>query len=339
MRFCQADGTPLIDVVEDLDPYKTMVAKSEDIASVLASDPPKPPVPDEPVLELPAQHDANKTQVVSEEELRAEMEKAAPVIDIPSSPPPAPPAFSAPEPPPPPFAVSSTPSVPEPPKAEKAPEPPKPSPFGGDLTGDPFLHTTPPIPSPFSGKPDNIEPEVKVKPLVEEPASTPASPFSEPVAPATPFAEPASPASAANPFDAPSAEPFAPQASSSAEWTPPAAPVAGWQDQSIGENTPFQPPVAGTGVQSKTLAIVSLVLGILGLTLCCGTVLPSLVAIITGFMARGRASKDPANYGGAGLALGGLITGILGLLFSIAYLIFVFFFGGLQLIMQSQGGF
>lgn len=329
MRFCQADGTPLVEVVEEIDPYKTMVAKSEDIASMLTPEVPKPSVIDEPVLDLPAQADMNKTQVVSEEELRAEMAKDEPVIDIPVSvpTPPAPPVFNAPAPPPPAF------TSPEPPKAEKTPEPSKPSPFGGDLTGDPFMHTTPPIPSPFGGKPDNIEPDVKVKPLVEEPAPKPASPFAEPSAPASPFADPAVPSEAYNPFESSAPAPKAP----AAEWTPPAAPVASWQDQSVGENTPFQPPVAATGAQSKTLAIVSLVLGILGLTLCCGTILPSLIAMILGFMARSKAANDPANYGGAGLALGGLITGILGFVFSIAYFIFLFFFGGLQILMEAQG--
>jgi len=73
----------------------------------------------------------------------------------------------------------------------------------------------------------------------------------------------------------------------------------------------------------------------LGLTLCCGTLLPSLIAIVLGFMAKGKATSDPANFGGAGLALGGIITGVIGLLAGIAYLIFVFFLGGMQLIMQG----
>lgn len=90
------------------------------------------------------------------------------------------------------------------------------------------------------------------------------------------------------------------------------------------------------GQQSKTLAVVSLVLGILGMTICCGSLLPSLAAVITGFMARGKASNDPMNYGGSGLALGGLITGVFGLLLSIGYLIFVFFLGGMEMIMRGM---
>jgi hypothetical protein len=74
----------------------------------------------------------------------------------------------------------------------------------------------------------------------------------------------------------------------------------------------------------------------LGMTICCGSLLPSLGALITGFMARGKANTDPGNYGGAGLALGGIITGVIGLLLSIGYLVFVFFMGGLQIMMQGM---
>ncbi len=42
-----------------------------------------------------------------------------------------------------------------------------------------------------------------------------------------------------------------------------------------------------------------------------------------GFIARGKATSDPANYGGAGLALGGMITGgvsiVLGIIVVILY--------------------
>ena len=78
------------------------------------------------------------------------------------------------------------------------------------------------------------------------------------------------------------------------------------------------------------LAIVSMILGILGFTLCCGSVVPSLIAIITGFMARSKAANDPVAYGGSGLAMIGLITGILGVILSLAWLAFLFLFGGMR---------
>jgi hypothetical protein len=80
------------------------------------------------------------------------------------------------------------------------------------------------------------------------------------------------------------------------------------------------PAAAG---QNSTLAIVSLILGIAGLTICCGSFLPSVIALILGFMARGKANSNPAQYGGAGLALGGIITGAIGIIGSIIVAIYV----------------
>ena len=79
------------------------------------------------------------------------------------------------------------------------------------------------------------------------------------------------------------------------------------------------PPAAG---QSQTLAIVSLVLGILS-CLCCFSIITGPIAAILGFMARGKATKDPAHFGGAGLAIGGIITGVIGILVGIGQLIYV----------------
>ena len=124
-----------------------------------------------------------------------------------------------------------------------------------------------------------------------------------------------------SPFDQPSPSPFDPALAPVVQWTPPPAPEASWQNQEIGSNTPFQPPPTGTGGQNKTLAIVSLVAGILGVTICCGFLIPSLVALITGFMARGKANSNPSEYGGAGLAMAGIITGVIGLLGGVAVLI------------------
>ena len=87
--------------------------------------------------------------------------------------------------------------------------------------------------------------------------------------------------------------------------------------------------------QNQTLAIVSLVLGILGL-LCCGLFVPSLAALVTGFMARGKANSNPSMYGGSTLAMIGIITGALGVLGGLGYWIFILFFGGMQMMMQGM---
>jgi hypothetical protein len=131
----------------------------------------------------------------------------------------------------------------------------------------------------------------------------------------------------------PAFEPYQPasspleKASSTPEWTPPPAPEANWQNQPVGQDSPFQPPPAGVAVgQNKTLAIVSLVLGILSL-LCCSWFIPGIAAIVTGVMARGKAKKNPAQYGGEGLALGGIITGVISLI--LGAIVAVLYLGGM----------
>ncbi|MDI1241865.1 MAG: DUF4190 domain-containing protein [bacterium] len=278
MRFCQTDGTTLVDAAPEVDPYKTMVASKADIAAMMppisASVEPGPEPPEE-VLDLPAA-DPKKTMYASEDEIRSAMaEVDSPLVDIPPvAPEPAPPAFIAP------------------PKDEVA--------------DSGFSKTTPPIPSPFGGSPP--------------PAETPAFNAPDPEPPAFAQAEP--PAPAFNPFNNPP-EAHAPLAESN--WTPtPAAQNQAWQNEPM-QNPQYQPGsgIPAGGGQNQTLAIVSLVSGILGLTLCCGLLIPSVVAVITGFMARSKASNDPANYGGSGLALGGLIAGAIGVVGNLIVLAYV----------------
>lgn len=64
------------------------------------------------------------------------------------------------------------------------------------------------------------------------------------------------------------------------------------------------PPTSGT-------AIASLVTGILGLTFCPG--IASIVAVITGSMARKEIAASGGKIGGGGLATAGLITGWIGI--------------------------
>jgi len=142
-------------------------------------------------------------------------------------------------------------------------------------------------------------------------------------------------------FDQTNNPPLGNQLQQQSDWTPPPTPVAGWQDQGLGSNTPFQPPVAMKG-QDQTLAIISLVTGVLGLLgviptiliVFCGIVPFALGigAIVTGFLARSRASANPEQYGGGGLALGGIISGALALLatFGMIILTIVWFSGFLR---------
>jgi len=80
--------------------------------------------------------------------------------------------------------------------------------------------------------------------------------------------------------------------------------------------------------QTSGLAIASLVSGILG-----WTILPwlgSIVAIVTGHLARGEVRRAPERLEGSGLALAGLILGYSMLVLTVLGLVLVFFvLGGL----------
>ncbi|GGD40095.1 DUF4190 domain-containing protein [Pseudoxanthomonas indica] len=80
--------------------------------------------------------------------------------------------------------------------------------------------------------------------------------------------------------------------------------------------------------QTSTLAIVSLVSGILGWTLL--PLLGTIAAIISGHMARGEIRRMPDRLEGDGLAVAGLILGWVAVAFWVLGLIVLFaFFGGL----------
>jgi hypothetical protein len=315
LRFCQADGTPLLDAEEELDPYKTMVAKPGEIAAALgASKPPAGAASEDSVLELPDEPDPNKTQFVSEKELRDEMAAAdKPVVDLPSDPP----KFSEPEPP-------SAPRIGGPP----------PSPFDQPQSAssgapDKFSQTSPPIPSPFGGGSG----EKKEEPAMPKFEAPEPPKFDEPAKD-----EPAMPQFSSPEPQEPKFDPFEPQA--------PTAPPAMMQQQERPSMSP-PPPMGGpvgqmggssaapaAGGQNKTLALISLIVGVLSM-LCCAWFVPGLVAVVLGFMAKSKADSNPGEYGGRGLALGGIITGAISLVLGVIVVILYFFTG----ILSNVGNF
>ncbi len=353
MRFCQTDGTVLIEDAP-ADPYKTVVGNQSDIASAIppldpfktmvASPPPK--AAEEDILQLPEEPDQLKTMVVTPEELREQLKAGGAAEEVPplDLQPPAPLAPSAPLIEPKPAAAPTDFSSPPPPKPSGAissdataiQESP-PSPFDSKPFQNDFSSQSPygnkenkPIPSPFN---DSLPPGYQ--PPSASPFDAPKPPMVKEVEPSFGgFEEPANP----SPFEPPS--PFGQPESldapiQSTAWTPPPAPVSGWGNQELGANTPFQPPVAGAG-QNQTLSIISLVLGGIGLI----TIIPTLVftlcgilpiafglgAIITGFLARSRAKQKPDEYTGGGLALGGLIAGAISLLVPIVIIVITLLF-------------
>ncbi len=79
---------------------------------------------------------------------------------------------------------------------------------------------------------------------------------------------------------------------------------------------------------TSSLAIASLVSGILGWTLL--PFIGTLVAIITGHMARGEIRRSAGALDGDGMAIGGLILGWLSaLLWVVGIVVFFMFLGGL----------
>lgn len=88
--------------------------------------------------------------------------------------------------------------------------------------------------------------------------------------------------------------------------------------------------------QTSGLAITSLVCGILGWTLL--PLVGSLVAILTGHMARGEIRRSGGQLDGDGLAVAGLVLGWISIgLMVLALLVVVFFFGGLAVLLGLAG--
>jgi hypothetical protein len=90
-----------------------------------------------------------------------------------------------------------------------------------------------------------------------------------------------------------------------AQYIPPSPIQSGW--------TP-PPPPAYPAKPNQSLAIASLVLGILSVTLglCCYFgILTGPISLVLGIISLVQIKNDPAKYGGKGFAIGGIVTGAL----------------------------
>ncbi|MEO8160500.1 MAG: DUF4190 domain-containing protein [Arenimonas sp.] len=88
--------------------------------------------------------------------------------------------------------------------------------------------------------------------------------------------------------------------------------------------------------RTSSLAIVSLVSGLLGWTLL--PWLGSLVAIITGHMARAEIRRESETTEGDGMAVAGLVLGWAMVAISVLALVAIFlFFGGLAIFLAWMG--
>ena len=100
---------------------------------------------------------------------------------------------------------------------------------------------------------------------------------------------------------------------------PSSPPAAQWQQQNL-QPRPFASPAALRLKRDQTLPTIALILGILSLPMCwCGWL--GLPAAVLGFLGMRNADHDPARYGGRGMAIAGLVMGIVSLL---VFCVFIF---------------
>ena len=94
-----------------------------------------------------------------------------------------------------------------------------------------------------------------------------------------------------------------------------------WANDSPAQWTPPPPPALRIpSSQQQTLAVASLILGLLSITVgwICGGPFLALLAVVLGIVALVQIRKDPIRYGGKPMALIGLIMGAIVLLIYVA---------------------
>ena len=103
-----------------------------------------------------------------------------------------------------------------------------------------------------------------------------------------------------------------------------------WQNQPLQTNqttSPLQPnqPFYPAQYQTpnQTLPTVSLVLGIFGILFSCcyGGIPLGAAALVTGYLGLKNINENPQRFGGRGLAIAGMVLGVIGLLFSVGIIL------------------
>lgn len=77
----------------------------------------------------------------------------------------------------------------------------------------------------------------------------------------------------------------------------------------------------GQPQQNSVMAIISLVTGILGVTLCCGSWILPGAALVLGFLGRKEINESGGAKKGGGMAMAGLVLGAIGLVLSLIWTI------------------
>lgn len=102
-------------------------------------------------------------------------------------------------------------------------------------------------------------------------------------------------------------------------WPQPSQPLAEWQPQMM-QPQPFGSILAA---RDKTLPTVALILGLLSIILICcyGGIWLGLPAAIVGFLGMRNADAKPDRYEGRGLAIAGMVLGIVSFVASFIFAI------------------
>lgn len=106
-----------------------------------------------------------------------------------------------------------------------------------------------------------------------------------------------------------------------ASWpaSPQSSPPAQWQQPHL-QNQPFGQS-AFVASRDQTLPTISLILGILSILLMCcyGGIWLGVPAAILGFLGMRNADSDASRYGGRGIAIGGMVLGVVSFLASMIF--------------------
>jgi Domain of unknown function (DUF4190) len=104
----------------------------------------------------------------------------------------------------------------------------------------------------------------------------------------------------------------------------PSQPMAPWQNQPQGMQNPgFGVPAFAPASRDQTLPVIGMVLGVLSmLMICCyGGIWLGIPAAIVGFLGMRNADSDPSRYTGRGLAIAGMVLGIVSFLCAMGFII------------------
>ena len=106
-----------------------------------------------------------------------------------------------------------------------------------------------------------------------------------------------------------------------ASWpaSPPSSPPARWQQPNLQDQTYGAP--AYIRARDQTIPTIALILGILSVfMICCyGGIWLGLPAAVLGFLGMRNSDTDSSKYGGRGMAIGGMVLGVISFLASLVF--------------------